>query len=80
MMMTKKRHYLSTSLLMLVSITGFLARSETARTVQQKSESITCSNIVAITGNVSINCSNLTPDQKRFDDYLVCSGEQMAIS
>jgi hypothetical protein len=42
-----------------------LAHGQTIPTVQQKSERSTCTNIVALTGNVKVNCSNLTPDQKK---------------
>jgi len=42
-----------------------LAHAQNGPTVQQKSEKSTCSNIVALTGNVNLNCSSLTPEQKK---------------
>jgi hypothetical protein len=34
-------------------------------TVQQKSEKSTCTNILALAGNINMNCSDLTPAQKK---------------
>lgn len=39
------------------------ALTQTTPTVQQKAEKSACSNIVALTGNVDIKCSTLTPEQ-----------------
>jgi hypothetical protein len=63
--MTKRRHLLSTNILVLVGIAVTLAGGQTTPTVKQKSEASTCSDIVALTGNVNVNCSSLTPEQKK---------------
>ncbi len=42
-----------------------IASSQTVPNVQQKSDKSTCSNILALTGNININCSSLTPAQKK---------------
>jgi hypothetical protein len=34
-------------------------------TIQQKSDRSVCANIVALTGNVNVKCSSLTPDQSK---------------
>lgn len=68
--MTKRKPLLSTKILIFVGIVVTLAHGQLAQKVQQKSESSTCSNIVALTGNVNINCSNLTPEQKKELDKI----------
>jgi len=41
------------------------AHAQTSPKVEQNSDKSTCSNIVALAGNVSVNCSNLTPEQQK---------------
>jgi hypothetical protein len=50
-----------------VLLVAFLANFDYGQTpaVQQKSEKSTCTNILALTGDVNMNCSNLTPAQKK---------------
>jgi hypothetical protein len=40
-------------------------KSKPLPSVDQRAERSNCTNIVALTGNVNINCSYLTPDQKK---------------
>jgi hypothetical protein len=63
--MTSKCGFLYTLLLMIVGIMTSLASSQTALLVQQKSAESNCSNIVALTGQVDIKCSSLTPAQQK---------------
>jgi len=42
-----------------------IAHAQQNPTVQQKADRSACSNIVALTGNVSIHCSALTPEQSK---------------
>jgi len=63
--MIKRRRHLSISLLLVVSIASSFAYSQSDSTAQQKLERVTCSNIVALAGDVNVNCSNLTPAQKK---------------
>jgi len=52
--------------ILLVSTPAIIAaHSQTVPTVQQKAGNSLCSNVVALTGSVNLNCSALTPEQKR---------------
>jgi hypothetical protein len=56
------------SVLLIACVSGFMFGQAKPTFVQQKSEKSVCANIVALTGNVDINCSNLsvlTPAQKK---------------
>jgi hypothetical protein len=48
-------------LLLFISI----SYGQTSPTIKQESEKSTCSNIVALVGNINLNCSKLTPAQKK---------------
>jgi hypothetical protein len=61
--MTRYRRLITASSALFLSLA--FAYGQSTPTVQQKSEKSTCTNIIALTGNVNINCSNLTPEQKK---------------
>jgi hypothetical protein len=44
---------------------GTLGLSQTQPSVKQEAKDTSCSNIVALAGNVSVNCSSLTPAQRK---------------
>jgi hypothetical protein len=47
-----------------------LGLCQTSPTVKQDAKDTTCSNIVALSGNVSINCSALTPAQRKLIESI----------
>jgi hypothetical protein len=51
--------------LLLSFASGIGCGQTTQPTIQQKSEKSTCANIVALAGNVDLNCSSLTPAQSK---------------
>jgi hypothetical protein len=61
----KKPSRLNREFVLLLTISGGCAIGQTTPTVQQKAEKTVCSNIVALTGNVDIKCSTLTPAQEK---------------
>jgi len=49
---------------------GALAFGQSQPNVKQESKNSSCSNIVALAGNVDVNCSALSPDQQRVIDGI----------
>lgn len=62
--MQKRLRHTFISLLPITCIAAQLAHGQATPKIQQKSESSACSNIVALAGNVNVNCSNLTREQR----------------
>ena len=54
----------------IVLLAGSCLGQKQTPSIQQNSKGGNCSNIIALTGNVSINCSSLTPKQKKIIDGL----------
>jgi hypothetical protein len=59
---------LSISLFLLIAATTFYGQDKS--TIKQDSDKSPCSNIVALAGNVNLNCSNLTSEQKKLIDKI----------
>jgi hypothetical protein len=86
--MTKRRLHLSTRLSILLSIATTLAHGQGTLTAQQKADFATCSNIVALAGDININCSSLTPEQEKLlkkipvllNKIIVNQGDQKLIA
>jgi hypothetical protein len=55
----------SLSVVLVFSFAGTVAHSQTMPKVEQNSDKSSCSNILALAGDVNINCSALTPEQKK---------------
>jgi hypothetical protein len=47
-----------------LALSAISARGQNTPGIEQKSDKSTCSNIVALAGNISVNCSSPTPQQK----------------
>ncbi len=47
-----------------------LQTGQTPPSIKQDAKNTACSNIVALTGDVSINCSSLTPKQQEMIDTI----------
>jgi hypothetical protein len=60
----------SLKLLPLFLITAASTFGQGAPTLQQHADRSRCSNIVALAGNVNLNCSSLTPAQKKILDSI----------
>jgi hypothetical protein len=64
--MKNPRNLVTTSVAMIaLALASMTSVGQSSPLVSQKSEQSACSNIVALTGNVSLNCSDLTADQKK---------------
>jgi hypothetical protein len=61
--MSNLKTSLSIQLLLLIAAITSYGQDKSA--IKQESDKSTCSNIVALAGNVNLNCSSLTPDQKK---------------
>jgi hypothetical protein len=55
----------SLSLVLALSLLAIATHSQSTVKVDQNSDKSPCSNIVALAGNVNINCSTLSPDQQK---------------
>jgi hypothetical protein len=51
-------------------VAGAYGLSQTPPSVKQEAKDSVCSNIVALSGNVSINCSSLTPAQRKLIENI----------
>ncbi len=63
--MRKRSSIFRTSYFLSALMAVTISQGQTASTRQKKSDVNNCSNIVALTGNININCSQLTPEQRK---------------
>jgi hypothetical protein len=62
--MTKAKILPIISVVLCLALSAISAYGQNPPGVEQKSDKSACSNIVALAGNISVNCSSLTPEQK----------------
>jgi hypothetical protein len=55
----------SLDVVLVLSFVATAVSGQTTPKVEQNSDKSSCSNIVALAGNVNVNCSSLTPEQKK---------------
>jgi hypothetical protein len=58
------------NVLLVLSLVVATAYGQTKLKIEQNSEKSSCSNIVTLAGNTNINCSSLTPEQKKLLDRI----------
>lgn len=56
---------LSTNLALILPFAALIVFGQDVNKIKQISEKSSCSNIVALAGNVNLNCSSLTPEQEK---------------
>lgn len=59
---------LKVSLILVLSCAG--GRSQTQPNIKQEAKGTSCSNIVALAGNATVNCSSLTPAQRKLIESI----------
>jgi hypothetical protein len=60
----------SLNVILALSFIATVAHGQSTPKIEQNSNKSVCSNIVALTGDVHINCSSLTPEQKKTLDTI----------
>lgn len=53
-----------------IAFSGVLVFSQTTPSIKQEAKNASCSNIVALAGNATVNCSSLTPRQQKIIESI----------